>query len=420
MSSVLTEYLSRRKFGRKPWIYSVCSAHPWVLRAAAEHAAEDGSLLLIEATCNQVNQFGGYTGMRPRAFRSFVEEHVAGVPPEKLILGGDHLGPNPWRSQPADDAMHLAEDMVTEYVRAGFTKIHLDASMPCKDDAGPLSDETVAHRAARLCRAAEAARISGAPLVYVIGTEVPTPGGATHSVQVLDVTSVPAAEHTLQVHKQVFEEEGLAEVWPRILALVVQPGVEFGHDSVVAYDRHKAKALSEWLRAQPQQIVFEAHSTDYQLPLALKQLVEDGFSILKVGPALTFALREALYALADIEQQLIEEERQSHLPKVVEETMLRYPADWQTHYAGSPEEQHLLRIYSYSDRMRYYWHYPEIARSVDRLIQNLGSISVPESMWSRYFPDQYKQIRQHRIASDAVSIIVDRIRQVLHDYSAAV
>ncbi len=101
---------------------------------------------------------------------------------ERLILGGDHLGPNPWRALPAAEAMQRAETMVAEYARAGFGKIHLDASMACGGDPERLSDEVVAERAARLCRAAESACGAGVAPVYVIGTEVPVPGGATHSV----------------------------------------------------------------------------------------------------------------------------------------------------------------------------------------------------------------------------------------------
>src|SRR6202021_2470329 len=158
MTHLLQQHLLRTGAdGRRRGIYSVCSAHPWVLRASAEQAAEDGSLLLIEATSNQVNQFGGYTGMRPAEFRRFVLEHVAvaGVGAERLILGGDHLGPNPWRSLPAVEAMELAEAMVADYAHAGFGKIHLDASMACAGDPEKLSDEVIAQRAGRLCKAAE-------------------------------------------------------------------------------------------------------------------------------------------------------------------------------------------------------------------------------------------------------------------------
>ncbi len=57
MASVLQQHLARQRQGVVAGIYSVCSAHPWVIRAAAEQAAEDGSLLLVEATSNQVNQY---------------------------------------------------------------------------------------------------------------------------------------------------------------------------------------------------------------------------------------------------------------------------------------------------------------------------------------------------------------------------
>jgi D-tagatose-1,6-bisphosphate aldolase subunit GatZ/KbaZ len=421
MSSILQNHLAKRKRGISVGIYSVCSAHPWVLRAAAEQAASAGSLLLVEATSNQVNQFGGYTGMRPAEFRSFVLEHAeaAGLAPGMLILGGDHLGPNPWRALPAAEAMAHAETMVSEYAEAGFTKIHLDASMPCGGDPAQLSDEIVAQRTVQLCKAAERVQVHNDGPVYVIGTEVPVPGGATHAVNEIDATSVSAAAYTLAVHKRAFEQQGLAEVWPRVIALVVQPGVEFDHDAVVAYDRQKAKALVDWLRAQPGEIVFEAHSTDYQLPHAYVELVEDGFAILKVGPALTFAMREALGAMEDMEAQLIPEPQRCFLTKAIEETMLREPGNWEPYYGGSPAAQKLLRLYSYSDRIRYYWRRPEISAAVTRLISNLSSVTIPESMLSRYLPTQYRHQRDKEIAGDPVSLIVDRIRDVLRDYAAA-
>jgi len=420
VSKLLQQHLARQRNGIFTGIYSVCSAHHWVIRAAAEQAAQDNSLLLIEATSNQVNQFGGYTGMRPADFREFVLKHVrvAGFDEGKLILGGDHLGPNPWRKLPAKEAMNHAEAMVAEYVTAGFTKIHLDASMACGDDLSHPSDELVAERAARLCKAAESARTGEDPLVYVIGTEVPVPGGATHSVLELPATSTAAAAHTLAVHKRVFEQE-IPGVWDRVIALVVQPGVEFDHDAVVNYEPAKAEQLTAWLRSQPEAIVFEAHSTDYQLPHAYRKLVQDGFAILKVGPAVTFAMREALEALEDMESQLISGDERSKLSEVMERVMLSEPDNWLPYYAGTPEQQKLLRRYSYSDRIRYYWGNPDIAKAVERLLRNLSSIAIPESMLSRYLPAQYRRLRKQLIGKDPESLIIDRVRDVLRDYAAA-
>jgi D-tagatose-1,6-bisphosphate aldolase subunit GatZ/KbaZ len=411
MSKLLQDHLKRGS-----GITSVCSAHPLVLRAAAELAAEQSTLLLIEATSNQVNQFGGYTGMKPADFRTFAEEIVAkaGLDNSKLILGGDHLGPNPWKNLPAAEAMENAITMVSAYAAAGFTKIHLDASMSCAGDPTPLSDEEVAVRSVSLCAAAEAASGPEKP-VYVIGTEVPTPGGATHSLNGLAITPPAAAAHTLEVHRAAFASAGLEAAWQRVIAMVVQPGVEFDHDSVVHYNRAKAEALIAWRRGHASSIVFEAHSTDYQLPHAYGELVEDGFTILKVGPALTFALREALDALAAIEDLLVP--TPSDLLKVIDDTMLAHPASWQPYYSGDVAQQALLRQFSYSDRVRYYWHYPEIAAAVNKLIANLDATSIPESMLSLYLPAQYEHLREGQIKGDTASLIVDKVKDVLRVYA---
>jgi D-tagatose-1,6-bisphosphate aldolase subunit GatZ/KbaZ len=422
MTHLLQQHLLHNAVGdRRRGIYSVCSAHPWVLQAAAEQAKEDGSLLLIEATSNQVNQNGGYTGMRPADFRRFAEEVVAaaGFDRKRLILSGDHLGPNPWRTLDAKTAMANAAEMVREYAGAGFSKIHLDASMPCRGEAAVLPDEVVAARAASLCAAAEeTASMAGLPgPVYVIGTEVPTPGGATHELQELAATTTSAAQKTLEVHQGEFARAGLQAAWDRVLALVVQPGVEFDHDSVVDYSRSKAAALSQWLRGQPGTFVFEAHSTDYQRPAAYSELVRDGFAILKVGPALTFAMREALFALAAMERELVD--ATSRLPDVMEEAMLSAPSSWKPYYGGDAQEQKRLRVYSYSDRMRYYWNDPRVQAAVARLIENLSRLQLPETMLSAYLPQQYERVREGSLKNKPESLIVNRVRDVLRVYAAA-
>ena len=350
MSSFLREYL-RQQRGRRG-IYSVCSASPWVIRAAMQQAMDGDDLLLIEATSNQVNQQGGYTGMQPADFVRFIESiaEETGFPVRRLVLGGDHLGPNAWQHLPAAEAMSLAETMMAAYAAAGFRKIHLDASMRCADDPPQLADEVMAERAARLCAAAEAVAPDG-DISYVVGTEVPTPGGADHSLSVLEVTRTPAVEHTLAIHQASFERAGLRTAWERVIAIVVQPGVEFDHDSVIDYLPEKAAHLQSFLQAHPQ-LVMEAHSTDYQRPQAFQELVRDGFAILKVGPALTFAQREALFALEAMEPWLVPAEKRSRLRATVERVMIGKPKQWQKYYQGSPAQQARLRVYSYSDRVR--------------------------------------------------------------------
>jgi D-tagatose-1,6-bisphosphate aldolase subunit GatZ/KbaZ len=263
LQQFLIDYRGRRG------IYSVCSTQRWVIEAAMQQALDDDVSLLIEATSNQVNQEGGYTGMTPATYRTYVSQVASGIgfSEQKIIFGGDHLGPNPWRHLTAKEAMERAAIMVRDYVAAGFTKIHLDASMPCLGDPPALSDATVANRAAILCHAAEStAREAGlsAP-IYIIGTEVPSPGGATHEISGLEVTSLEAVDQTLAVHRKVFAEAELQGAWRRVIALVVQPGVEFDHDTVIEYDAAKATHLKNFLERNSE-LVFEAHSTDYQRP----------------------------------------------------------------------------------------------------------------------------------------------------------
>ncbi|MGO7424908.1 class II D-tagatose-bisphosphate aldolase non-catalytic subunit, partial [Rhizobium ruizarguesonis] len=286
----LNELAKMRIEGHPRGVTSVCSAHPIVLRAALRHGRQQASTVLIEATCNQVNHLGGYTGMTPSDFASLVRKIAVeeGCPENLIVLGGDHLGPNPWRDRPAEEAMAEAEKMVAAYVEAGFRKIHLDASMGCKGEPVALDDETTAHRAARLAAVAEASakKSGGAMPVYVIGTEVPPPGGADHALTTIDPTAAAAALKTIEVHRRIFAEAGLGQAFERAIGLVVQPGVEFGNQNVILYDRSKIDALKSVLTKEPQ-FVFEAHSTDYQGTQPLAALVEDGFPILKVGPELT-------------------------------------------------------------------------------------------------------------------------------------
>lgn len=404
-------------------LYSICSAHPMVLAAAMRQALDDGTPLLIESTSNQVDQFGGYTGMRPADFVAFVHRiaGTTGFPRDRLILGGDHLGPNAWRALPAEEAMARAEALIDAYVSAGFTKIHLDTSMSCGGDPERLSDRVVAERASRLCAIAEAAAQragAGNQPVYVIGTEVPVPGGAREALDAVDVTGREAALETVAVHRDAWRARQLDDAWERVIALVVQPGVEFDHTKVIDYQAALASGLSDALKAMPG-MVFEAHSTDYQKPAALHALVRDGFAILKVGPGVSFALREALYALADIETALLPAAERSELRSVVETVMLQKPANWEKYYHGDERQQRLLRTYSYSDRVRYYWADPTVEAAVRKLLSNLTGVAIPENLLSQYLPVQYWQIRSGEIDGSPASIVESRVREVIRSYARA-
>jgi D-tagatose-1,6-bisphosphate aldolase subunit GatZ/KbaZ len=406
-----------------PGVTSVCSAHPFVIEAALQHGRDSDRVVLIEATSNQVDQFGGYTGMRPTDFRRFVERIAqrVGFPVERIVLGGDHLGPNRWRTLSAASAMSHVDELVRSYVAAGYTKLHLDCSYPCADDNGRLSDEVVAARAVRMLTVAEseAARLGLAGrLRYVIGTEVPTPGGAAHQIDDLRPTTAESAKATLAAHRLAFDRAGLGHIWPQVMALVVQPGVEFDNMRVVDYRAGTAGELSTVLADEPS-MTFEAHSTDYQTLTALTALVRDGWRVLKVGPGLTFAMREALFALAAIENELITPNERSELREVVERHMLAAPEHWERYCPGSATEKHIGRVYSYSDRIRYYWPDTKIDAAVQRLLLNLGNHAIPEPMLSAFMPEQYHRVRAGVLSGTAKDLVLDRIRGVLEVYAQA-
>jgi D-tagatose-1,6-bisphosphate aldolase subunit GatZ/KbaZ len=423
VSSLLLDTVERHKSGDAVGIYSVCSAHPLVIEASVLQALYDGGYLLVEATSNQVDQFGGYTGMKPQDFRRLVLELARrhGLPEDRIVLGGDHLGPNRWQERPAEEALAYAGDLVASYVAAGFTKLHLDCSMACADDKSPLDDSVVARRAATLASRAEQEASAGAPAdnpVYVVGTEVPVPGGAHDALEVLTPTSADAARATLVAHENAFRTDGLEGVWNRVIALVVQPGVEFDHERVIDYDRSATGELRQVLDDHGR-LVFEAHSTDYQTRANLRALVEDHWAVLKVGPALTFAMREALFALAAIENELVAEGERSELLSVVEHRMQEEPGYWEGYYPGGPAARHLLRRYSYSDRIRYYWAYPDVEDAQRRLFSNLAAREIPQPLLSQYLPRQYERVRHGGLESVPEALVFDRIRDTLQDYAVA-
>jgi D-tagatose-1,6-bisphosphate aldolase subunit GatZ/KbaZ len=416
----LLDTLRANKRGQHSGVYSVCSSHPLVIEAALRAAARDDQYALIESTSNQVNQFGGYSGMRPADFRQYVAGIAArsSLPMQRVLLGGDHLGPNCWRTESADIALERSEQLVADYVAAGFRKIHLDCSMSCADDADSLNDAVVAARAARLCQASERAwqRQGGEPPVYVVGTEVPTPGGGAEDLGTLAVTTPAAVSATLDAHQTAFLERGLEEAWTRVCALVVQPGVEFDHYKVIDYQPELARALSGRIEPEPG-LVYEAHSTDYQTATALSALVRDHFAILKVGPGVTFALREVFWALSDIERELGAAPATSLKERVLQ-AMQRDPRHWKAYYTHE-ESLRMDLQYSLSDRIRYYWNVPEVQAACEGLLANLRSRGIPLSLLSQYLPAQYAAVREGSMLNDPRELLLAGIDGVLRGYARA-
>ena len=429
MKHPLQVMMDRRRAGENVGIPSYCSANKYVLEAALERAKKLNQPTLIEATANQVNQFGGYTGMLPVDFKNFVMKMAAdlGVDESLVILGGDHLGPLTWVNECEADAMEKSEELVRQFVLAGFTKIHLDTSMKLGDDSKDemLATEVIARRGVKLykvCMEAYAELLKTNPdamrPVFIIGSEVPIPGGAQEEEEGISVTKPEAFRDTVDTYKRIFAEEGVEDAWNDVIAVVVQPGVEFGDAQVFYYDSEAATALTDAKKEYPE-VAFEGHSTDYQSKECLKAMVEDGIAILKVGPALTFGLREALFALDCIEKALVPVEKRANFVDVLEEVMLANPKNWQKHYHGTEEELAFARKYSFSDRARYYIGDEKVQGSIDKLLANLEETGIPMSILHQYLPKQYDKIVAGELENKPVELIKDGVVLYMEDYEYA-
>ena len=429
MKHPMQEMMEKRRQGIKCGIPSYCTANELALEIAIRRAKMLNQPVLIEATANQVNQYGGYTGKLPKDFYKLVLDMAAAIdlPEQMVILAGDHLGPLTWQNLPEAEAMEKSIELVYQYTRAGFTKIHLDTSMKVADDAeGLLSTEVIARRGATLYKAAikgyeelKAEKPDAIRPVFIVGSEVPIPGGAQEAEDSLAVTSVEAFKDTVATYSRIWAEEGVADGMNDVIAVVVQPGVEFGDDQVFLYDSAAAADLCAALKEFPN-VCFEGHSTDYQSPACLKAMVEDGIAILKVGPALTYGLREALFSMSLMENELVPAEERSNFIDVLENTMLANPGNWQKHYHGNEKQLHLARKYSFSDRARYYIGLPEVVEAMNKLFVNLDTYKIPLNMLHQYMPISYAKVRDGELPLDAKELAMDGITNFMLDYEYAV
>lgn len=428
MKNALTKIVTIQKSGKAVGIYSACSANSFVIEAVLKKGLEDNSCVLIESTANQCDQFGGYTGMKPIDFKNYVYEIAdkLGFDKNKIFLGGDHLGPLTWTSLNEKEAMANSEVLIDAYVSAGFTKIHVDTSMKVADDDPNvrLSDETIARRGVHLVKVAENAykklletNPDAVEPVYIVGSEVPIPGGSQAAVdEGVQVTKVEDFAATMNTFKDTFEKEGISDVWDRVLGIVVQPGVEEKDSGCTEYDRSKAVELAKAIRTIPD-LVFEGHSTDYQTKIKLREMVEDGVAILKVGPGLTFAAREGLYALSFIEDEAckVNGKTPSNFREVLDAEMLKNDKHWKKHYHGTDAEIALKRKYSFSDRSRYYYSTDAVKAAIDTLLDNLKD-GCPLNLLSQFMPIQYTKVREGVLKNDPKELVLDRIGNTIDEY----
>lgn len=417
MTQILRRIIAENRAGHNAAIPSVCSAHPAVIEASLRLASSLDAPIVIEATSNQVNQDGGYTGMTASDFISFVNgiAQRAGTPTRAIVFGGDHLGPQAWRARSAAAAMDKARDLVASYAAAGFSKLHLDCSEGCAGEAAQLPDTQAAQRSADLAAVALRAAPNPDDLIFVIGTEVPPPGGArADEDEDIAATTPAAAQATLAAHKLAFEAAGIGAAWPQIGGLVVQQGVEFSPQQVHHLPMQRDPNLLSALQDYPN-ICLEAHSTDYQHPAAFPRLAQLGFAFQKVGPALTFAWREALYALDSLRAQQ-RHQRGPSLPDVMETLMLAEPKYWQGHYPRDAANLSSLLHFGLADRIRYYWALPQAEAAVGELFADLGGINLSDALILQHFSQSELASARQSFQSLPYALALGRVQSALRPY----
>jgi D-tagatose-1,6-bisphosphate aldolase subunit GatZ/KbaZ len=195
----------------------------------------------------------------------------------------------------------------------------------------------------------------------------------------------------------------------------VQPGIDFNDWRVAPYQPTVTEDLSACHARLPGHLTFEVHATDYQTPDALHKLVRDHFTLLKVGPCLTFAFREVVYALAQVEEAWPGIRFPSNIRSVMDSLMSAHPEHLSDQQCGLSEEHYFARHFSYRDRIRYYWSRGEAMSSFNRLLQNL-SRPLPASLLRQFLPDLYPDIEAGLLEPDPRLLIRRRIRQALEPY----
>lgn len=397
---------------RERGIVSFCTSDETVICCALNAAKKRGCYILLEATSNQVNPDGGYTGKTSEEYRGWVEclAESVGFDRGYLILGGDHIGPLPWKKLPASEAMPKAEQLIRDCVHAGFKKIHIDTTVLLAGDIEPLSEEIIVKRWVQLYGAAMQAAIEmkrrnpeySIP-AFIIGNEVPAAGGDVRLTIRPHITSAEALRSSIELYRKKLTESGYPDAFQHIVGVVADFGIDFGGDGCYPYQTGTAIPLARILSHNPG-MVLEAHATDYQSESALREMWEDGIRIFKVGPELTYTKREALFRLSEIEAQLVSEAEQSHFPEVLEQAMRTNPAYWSEWYTGTREEQRYQRVHSKLNRDRYYMNEPMVLAAEQKLISNLKRTGIPTD-WLRPGED-----------ADPMQQMMARIQDVIERY----
>jgi D-tagatose-1,6-bisphosphate aldolase subunit GatZ/KbaZ len=347
-------------------IPSFCTSNIFVLKSLLSFCKKKKLPILIETTSNQVNQHGGYSGNKPKDFIRKMNNLAKKMQFNKknIFYGGDHLGPLPWKLSNSSVALKKSIELVNLYIAAKYQKIHIDTSIECNDDK-TLTNKEVFLRAQYILKKLKNKRIIKNTFL-VFGTEVPLAGGNNNKK--IKSTMFKKIIDEYNNFSKLLKFENLPI---KNFGLVIEPGMKFMHKNVTKpyLKNFKLKKLF----SKKNNFFYEAHSTDYQSFITLRNLVKNNFKILKVGPELTFNLLKSFLFMEKVEKKKYS--KRSNFKKTILDEMFTSDQYWRDYFKNvSKKELKKNIINSYYDRTRYYLDNKKVLNSIKVLENNINRI----------------------------------------------
>lgn len=364
---------------------SFCTSNKEVLNTIIFYCKRKNLPCLIESTSNQVNQYGGYTGKTPINFYTDLKKILKknNFNSQNLYVGGDHLGPLPWKNKNEKIAMNNSIKLINNCLDSKYTKIHVDTSIKCSNE-NSINHSIIFERTKYIIEKSKLKK-NLKKIFLIIGTEVPLSG------------SNEKGKIKLTQEKQIILEVKkfrnlLKKFYKKKLkfGLVVEPGMRFMHYNILSPNFSKFNEKKKI--SQKNNFIYEAHSTDYQPVNILKGLVKNNFKFLKVGPELTYNYSRSLFFMENIEKKYFKNGL-SNIKKKILLTMLKDKKYWKGYYLGNKSKIKKLILNSKLDRMRYYLNKNNVVLSTTKLKKNINNISVDKLI-------KYLKSKNHKIPSN--------------------
>ena len=318
---------------------SFCTSNFNVIKLLIIFAKYNNLPILIETTSNQINQYGGYTYLKPKQFLRKINRIAKNLKyKNEIMFGADHLGPLPWKDFEENKALKNAKKLFKDVIKAGYKKIHIDTGIKLKGDKF-LSKVKIFNRCKSIFNTVSGNSIKN--IFFVFGTEVPIAGG--ENKYNLKNTNINSIKNDVKYYKK----------FKKNFSLVIEPGLGFTNQKI-----YKLKMTSYSQKkniSYKNNFTYEAHSSDYQDLSSLKKLVKNNFKFLKVGPELTFNYMKAILKMEKIEK-LTFKSNLSEIKKKISREMEIDKTFWKNYYFGNKKKIEYLKFNSYLDRSRYYWN----------------------------------------------------------------